>query len=65
MGVLRYASAGPDRLWDAVEERYFITEKLAVERMNDKLELLAEFAELYNTAGTAIARRIRTLKEKV
>jgi hypothetical protein len=38
MGTLRYASAGPERLYDAIEERYFITERLAAERTKQALE---------------------------
>jgi hypothetical protein len=73
---LRYASASAtgDRLWDSVEERYFITEKKAVENLNEKLERAAVIVE-GGSSGTGercetegdltenMARRIRALKE--
>ena len=75
MGTLRYASAGPDRLYDAIEERYFITECCAVEKLNEALERaakLVESAALENADDegctvhpNTIARRIRALKENV
>ena len=66
MGVLRYASAGPDRLWDAIEERYFITEKRAVEKMNEKLERAARLVEASATRYISdTAQAVRSLKENV
>jgi hypothetical protein len=50
MGTLRYASAGPDRLWGAIEDRYFITEKVAAEKMNEALEKAATLCELEEAA---------------
>ena len=64
MGNLRYASVGPDRLWDAIEERYFITEKLAVEKMNEALEWAAVMADSTSNENS-VAKRIRALKENV
>lgn len=70
MGTLRYASASSDgtRLWDAIEERYFITEKKAVENLNAKLELAAEMVEQQEqvaAVSTYASDRIRALKENV
>ena len=64
MGNLRYASVGPDRLWDAIEERYFITEKLAVEKMNEALEWAATIVE-EDKGRVVTMRAIRGLKENV
>ena len=68
MGNLRYASVGSDRLWDAIEERYFITEKLAVEKMNEALERAARMVDAAmepDTMQGVNGARIRALKEKV
>lgn len=72
MPNLRYASASPDRLYDSIEDRYFITEKLAVEKMNEALERAAKIVEssLDEAPGPVTgvilhhgAARIRALKE--
>lgn len=75
MGNLRYASVRSDRLYDSVEDRYFITEKLAVEKMNEALERAARYVESAAAANaddegcevstSTIMTRIRALKENV
>jgi hypothetical protein len=69
MPNLRYASAGPDRLYDSIDDRYFIAERLAVEKLNEALERAATIVDVSNTVdyapGNGPAARIRALKETV
>lgn len=68
MPNLRYAEAGPDRLYDSIMERYFITEKSAVTKMNYKLEMIAraiEADERGEDEMTPTACAIRALKENL
>jgi len=80
MSNLRYASANADgtRLYDSVEDRYFITERLAVEKLNLALERAAKvaegsdegewsqgFVETETDLRDNLAMRIRALKENV
>ena len=70
MGNLRYATASADgtRLYDSIEERHFITEKKAVENLNEKLERAAKIVESVRLGefgpGDAV-RSIRALKENL
>lgn len=69
MSTLRYTELGSDRLIDNFQNgRTFITEKLAVEKMNEALELAAKMVDaamepdcLQGVNGA----RIRALKENV
>lgn len=71
MSNLRYASCSPDRLYDSIEERYFITEKLAVEKLNVAVERAAQKVEAaraghqHPQAIKELAVAIRALKENV
>jgi hypothetical protein len=66
MSNLRYATASADgtRLYDSVEERYFITEKKAVDNLNEKLERAAQ-AVLSEPTAERAAERVRALKENL
>ena len=70
MGNLRYATASADGtwLWDSIEERYFITERRAVENLNEKLEKAAaevdKMKSLTPKSASAVAARIRALKDR-
>ena len=66
MPNLRYAEAGPDRLYDSIMECCFITEKVAVTKMNYKLEMIARAIgadERGEDGITPTACAIRALKE--
>jgi len=66
--VQRYIPDGPDRLWDLEDSRYFIAERLSVEKMNEALERAA--AAIDATMDDVNAPRvsgawIRRLKERI
>ena len=50
-----------DRVFDTQEGRYYIRERVAVERLNEKLEKAAIFAA--GSGSTIAPERIRHLKE--